>query len=862
MPGKPAIAATDQAGGPEVARVPNSIKSPLSLRNFRLPTSAGLREGSAVAALGVAALISSSAGGALAQDASTTLPPVKVDAPREKPRPVIVPVKPKPAPVAVAKPQPAHHAAQSRASSGQRSAGPTSASAAAGGGAGGAASVPIFVGAADADPYADPQAPYRAVRLSSNKFTQPIINTPRSITVLTKEVLEDKNATTLREIGRSTAGVTLGTGEGGNAFGDRFFIRGFDARNDIFVDGIRDPGVSVRENFYTEQVEILRGPGSSFAGRGTTGGAVNIVTKQAGPRDFTDLNVMGGFSDNTKRVTLDVNKAITPNLYARLNAMYQDANVAGRNFVVDDRYGVAGSVVYKPIEQLTLTAEYNHVYLHGLPDFGVPYNRITNRPFTEGFVPRSTWYGFLDRDFTKTQQDFGTFTATYKVNDNITLSNKTRQGRSVLDYIGTLAQSPNFFAATVNLSPQSRNQVTSVLANQTEAVVKFDTGPVNHAVVAGAELSREQLTLAPYAGLQSELNAPGSNPSVVGNLYAPPVYLPFGSPYLSQNPTRVAVDTASGYVIETADYQNTIIANAGVRYDDYTITSRNQTYTTFAANHSSMVNYNAGLVVKPLPNVSLYAAYATSTNPVGAELDGTSANYGGLTTAAQIFAPQYNRAKEMGVKWQAMEHLLLTAALFRTDVENAREVNAGVTTANAAYYVQGVDLEAAGNITDKWSVLAGLVLMENKVTSSYARTNVGLSLANVANQSFSLLSKYKFGDLLGFAPDFLEFGGQAIYRSKIYGGNNLVANGGTSFNALGLPAPTAANPFVNVPTVLPSYWRFDLFTEAKIGPYATMKLSVQNLFDRTYYDAFYQTAAPFAQMAPGRAVYLEARVKF
>ncbi|MFO1126636.1 MAG: TonB-dependent receptor plug domain-containing protein [Methylocystis sp.] len=84
-------------------------------------------------------------------------------------------------------------------------------------------------------------------------------------------MLDDKNAAfTFSEIGRSTAGVTLGTGEGGNAFGDRFFIRGgFDVRNDIFVDGIRDPGVSIRENFYTEQVEILRGPGSTFAGRGT-----------------------------------------------------------------------------------------------------------------------------------------------------------------------------------------------------------------------------------------------------------------------------------------------------------------------------------------------------------------------------------------------------------------------------------------------------------------------------------------------------------------------------------------------------------------------------------------------------------------
>ena len=119
---------------------------------------------------------------------------------------------------------------------------------------------------------------------ASGKFPEPILNTPKSITVLTKEVLADQNSTTLKPAVLSTAGVTLGTGEGGNAFGDRFFIRGFDARNDVFLDGVRDAGVSVRENFFTEQVEILRGPGSSFAGRGTTGGAINIVTKAGDDR--------------------------------------------------------------------------------------------------------------------------------------------------------------------------------------------------------------------------------------------------------------------------------------------------------------------------------------------------------------------------------------------------------------------------------------------------------------------------------------------------------------------------------------------------------------------------------------------------
>ena len=138
-------------------------------------------------------------------------------------------------------------------------------------------------------------------------------------------MLEDKNATTLKQAILSTAGVTLGTGEGGNAFGDRFFIRGFDARNDIFIDGVRDAGVSVRENFFTEQVEILRGPASSFAGRGTAGGAINIVTKQATTeKSFYNMDTTFG-TDQTKRVTLDVNQVINPTFAVRAGGLFQDA---------------------------------------------------------------------------------------------------------------------------------------------------------------------------------------------------------------------------------------------------------------------------------------------------------------------------------------------------------------------------------------------------------------------------------------------------------------------------------------------------------------------------------------------------------
>src|SRR6202000_535036 len=185
-----------------------------------------------------------------------------------------------------------------------------------------------------------PNAPYKVDHLqASGKFPEPLLNTPKTVTVIDKQVLADENATSLKTAVLNTAGVTLGSGEGGNAFGDRFFVRGFDTRNDVFSDGVRDTGVSVRENFFTEQIEILRGPGSSFAGRGTTGGAINIVTKQATTQgSFYNMDTTFA-TDQTKRVVLDVNQVISPTLAVRAGGLFQDANVAGRDYTTDERNG-------------------------------------------------------------------------------------------------------------------------------------------------------------------------------------------------------------------------------------------------------------------------------------------------------------------------------------------------------------------------------------------------------------------------------------------------------------------------------------------------------------------------------------------
>jgi catecholate siderophore receptor len=830
----------------------STAKMPRSLRTIAAadPINRSSDNNSAGKVSAVAGLIAVASFSSAAEAQQSNLPPVTIDAPVARPRPAARPT-----------------AEQVRARTALRRAARRRQPAQ-------VAPVP-FPNAgnleADRNPYADAAAPYKIDRLSSNKFSEPILNTPKTVTVLSKELLEDKNATTLKEIGRSTAGVTLGSGEGGNAFGDRFFIRGFDARNDIFVDGIRDPAVSVRENFFTEQVEILRGPASSYAGRGTAGGAINIVTKQAGDRNFYNATSEFG-TDATRRITFDVNQVINPTLSIRAGGLAQGASVAGRDFTTDDRYGGFAAVKWTPTDNFKVLANYIHTDLRGTPDFGVPWDRVNNRPVTESGVPRDTWYGSLNRDFQKVRQDIGTVQGELKVNENLTLNNRFRVERSLLSYIGTIAEAPNLTTFPLakfpnagnplytQLNAQSRYQITDVVANQSDATFKFDTGPFKHTAIAGAEFSSEQVSIDKYAGLTSEALTQSGLQSSSGavlvpynNPYGDPSSItraPFSGASLAGTPLKATVDTKSAYLIETANYNDFVILNGGVRYDDYDYSALNYANNSKSALNSGLVNYNGGVVVKPLPYASVYAAYATSSNPIGAELDASSASYGGpdFSNLGQAFGPERNKAAEVGTKWELFNrHLLLTGALFQTEKDNAREVGtvngvANTLVAGASYRIQGIDLEAAGKITDKWSVFGGLVLMDSKILTSNVlppnlklySSNVGLKLANVAHQSFNVLTKYQL-------TDDWEIGGQATYRSKIYGGTLLAANQGTS---------------------LPSYWRFDAFTEYKIDKNITLKLYVNNIFNKLYYDTLYQSAAPFVLVGPGRAGYLVVSAKF
>lgn len=685
-------------------------------------------------------------------------------------------------------------------------------------------------------PTIDAAAPYKADLSASGKLTQPLLDTPRSVTVLTEDLFDDLGAMNFRDLMRTQPGVTLGTGEGGNAHGDRIFIRGFDARNDVYIDGVRDPGVGARELFGVEQIEILKGPSSTIGGRGTTGGAVSLISKQPLAMNFGDLEGVYG-DDGTRRVTLDTSRRIGERLGVRLNAMYTEAGVAGRNAVFNDRWGWAAAVSYDLTDALEIGADYYHLSTDEMPDFGVPYDLANNRPFQ---VDRNNFYGVVARDFRETFADIYTGRAAWTFSDSFKLDTLFRYGQTLNKYTASAPERPDVARATVSANPKRRDAVTEVFANQTNLTARFATGPIAHALVAGFEISDEKVNNRGRAFVEcAVLPCVGAATPVLHNLYAP-------DPYVRRevldngltNRTHIKVDSRAIYAIDTLTFSPRWQATVGVRRDSYDIGFRQISFATGAvaerSNETAFWNGQVAVTFKPVANASLYAAFGTSSNPSGEQLDSLVLDYGGLDPRTAALDPERNNSYELGAKWNVFdEHLSLTAAAFQIDKSNARvAIDATTVELIGGQRAKGIEFGVVGAVNPRWQVAAGVTYVDAKVTSSPIAGQSGAQFPNVPKVSWSATSKYA-------VTRRVTLGATATHQSRRYGGTTVALT-----------------------TSIPGYTRYDLFGSFQITRRFLIDVNILNVTDKVYYDALYRSATPFTYIAPGRSFLIKADYHF
>ena len=263
------------------------------------------------------------------------------------------------------------------------------------------------------------------VVLSSPKYTEPLLDTPQTITVISKETMEEQGATTLRDVLKNVPGLTITAGEGGNPAGDNLTLRGFSARNDIFVDGVRDLSPQSRDPFNLEQVDVVKGPGSVYTGRGSTGGSINLLNKTPGiQRSFGGTLDFG--TDETRRATADINLPFGDSFAFRLNMLAHHSGVAGRDVVEFERWGVAPSLTWGLGKPTRATISYYKLKQDNISDYGIPWVPVTNNALVEfrdrpAPVPRNTFYGLRNRDFERLNSDLVTLKFDHDFNDGLTL---------------------------------------------------------------------------------------------------------------------------------------------------------------------------------------------------------------------------------------------------------------------------------------------------------------------------------------------------------------------------------------------------------------------------------------------------------
>ncbi|MGE0424686.1 MAG: TonB-dependent receptor [Reyranellaceae bacterium] len=656
---------------------------------------------------------------------------------------------------------------------------------------------------------------YRVDRSANPKLPSPVLDTPRSLTIIPKELIKDQGATTLQDALRTTPGISFGTAEGGVGFGDRIYIRGFDARGDIFIDGMRDPGAQARESFNIEQIEINKGPASSYSGRGSTGGSINIVTKTPRPTSFYAADVTFG-TDGTKRTTADVNQVVNEWLGFRVAAMFHDGGVAGRDAVFTRRWGIAPSLKIGGNGPTTLTLSYYHLTTEGLPDYGIPFDPRTQQPLN---VRRNAFYGLVNRDFQFTNADIATGLLEHQFNDNLKARVQVRYGSTHNNYVVSAPESPNPTAGTVNSNAKNRNAHNTLWAAQADLTWKFATGFAKHTMIGGVEVTRERVVNNPY------LITPTA---VVNNYYNPNPYLPWtGTIVPNGTYTQFTTNTQAAYIFDTVKLNEQWEVTGGLRLDHFeTASASNVAASNGLRSESTLLNWAASVVYKPRPNGSIYITTSSSSNPSGEQFDG-GADFGGLAATSNNLPPERNYSYEIGTKWDVLnEKITLTGALFLTDKTNARVTVPGgtVQAISGKQRVYGVELGANGKITEDWSVFAGFTWLHSRIESSPNAADVGKQLPNVPEFTGSIWTTYRIN------PKF-TVGGLAYYIGKRYGGT-----------------------FTSTNASIPAYWRFDAMASYKVLENVDFRLNVINITNVANFDSIYRSATPFAYIGPGRTV--------
>ena len=646
-----------------------------------------------------------------------------------------------------------------------------------------------ITGAADYETAQGPVQGYHATRSASATRTDTSIHeTLQSISVVSKDVVEDIGATRLQDALDYAGGVGRANNFGGQGL-TTFTVRGF-TTGEFYRNGfpINRGYPNMPDANTIERLEVLRGPATMLYGRGDPGGTFNVVSKQ--PLAEPKVTLGSQLDDQgMQRATLDASGPLDEQgrLAYRLNVVGEGGDTF-RDHVETERYGVTPVVTWQATDDTKVIFEGDFMRNNHPLDRGL--TRYANQ---KGTPSRDTFWGEKDVGKLHNDNNMAQLRFEHLLNDNWTLGG----GFQWLD--GTLqgnAIEANSLAAdgrTLSRNFNYRKLEWTDKDTQLNLTGHFSTGGFDHTLLTGVEFEDYDYKSI----IQRSSGLAGSYPiDIFDPVYGQP------RPALTRTPThdKENLKTYAAFVQDQVALTERLKVLAGARFErfehDY------ESYVTGVKpwnTADNAVTPRVGVIYDLTETVAVYADAARSFKPnTGAAREG-----GG-------FEPEKGKSYEMGIKWEALERQLsVDAAIYQIEKKNVLTTDPLDSTFSVAagqVRSRGFDLNVAGNITPEWRVIGGYAYVDAEVTKDNT-IRVGSRLANIPRNSFSLLNVYEFQD-------------GALKGLGLGAGGKYVAErvGQTS----------------NTPFSMGAYTVVDLLGYYKVNDKVRLNLDVKNLFNRDY----------------------------
>ncbi len=620
---------------------------------------------------------------------------------------------------------------------------------------------------------------------SATKTPTPMIDVPQTVSVITRDQIDDQAVSQLNDALRFVAGVSLETGEGHR---DEVFIRGQESTSDFYLNGLRDDAQYYRSLYNIERVEVLKGASALIFGRGAGGGAINRVSKLARPGTAfgsaeSAVDTFGAWS-----LSADLNQPLSTNAAARLNATYEEFD-SHRDEYEGRFFGISPTVTLEPGDDTRVILGYSYDDDERVTDRGVP--SLNGAPLT-GYD--KTFFGQPGFNEASAQVHIARARVEHDFSDALSVNLSGQFADYDKVYANIVPSGTD--GDTVGLSGYRDATTRRNWIGQGNLVWQGDTGGIGHTLLAGFEVIRQETGNSRDVVHFGSIDGPTSASVPLADEISVPAF--FLEPLARDRASELTV--LSAYVQDQIELGDFVQIIGGVRFESFDLDTVNLVSNTPASRKDEKWSPRLGVVLKPQEDLSLYASYSESFLPQAGD------QFVLLSPTSAELAPEKFENMEAGIKWSPRPELLLTAAVFQLERSNRQTTdpdNPGFVILTGKTRTRGFEAQLTGELAPGWNANIGYSYLDGKVRSRVGSTEAGTILEQVPDHHFAAWTRYDFSPRFGI-------GGGIVHASSQYASlSNAVK--------------------------LPSYTRVDLAGYFEISPNVALQANIENLFDEDYY---------------------------